>query len=84
MFPTLVGMNRQLYVITHRQLGVPHTRGDEPELNCTARHEWLEMHLFTSIEQAQLLATKWLWTYNNERLHLAIDGVPLRTLLEAA
>ncbi len=31
-----------------------------------------------------LLATQWLWTYNNERPHTAIGGVPPRQLLKAA
>jgi putative transposase len=35
--------------------------------NRTARHEWLELYLFETVEQTQLLATQWLWTYNNER-----------------
>ncbi|MBM3350685.1 MAG: transposase, partial [Betaproteobacteria bacterium] len=26
--------------------------------------------------------TKWLWTYNNERPHSAIGGVPPRQLIE--
>ncbi len=30
------------------------------------------------------LATQWLWTYNNERPHTAIGGIPPRKLLEAA
>jgi putative transposase len=46
-----------------------------------ARHEWLELYLFKSIKQAQSLATKWLWTYNNERSHTAIGGVLPRQLL---
>lgn len=29
--------------------------------NRTVRHEWLDLHLFKTINQAQLLATKWLW-----------------------
>jgi transposase InsO family protein len=35
-------------------------------------------------KQAQSLATKWLWTYNNERPHTAIGGVPPRQLLMVA
>ncbi|MBP26106.1 integrase core domain-containing protein, partial [Methylophaga sp.] len=31
-----------------------------------------------SVEQAQLLATQWLWTYNNERPNSAIGRVPPR------
>ena len=52
--------------------------------NRTARHEWLELYLLETVELAQLLATQWLWTYNNERPHSAIGGVPPRMLLEAA
>ena len=46
--------------------------------------EWLDLHLFNSIEHAQLLATQWLWQYNNERPHTAIGGIPPRTMLNAA
>ena len=52
--------------------------------NRTARHEWLDLHLFESIEQAQLLATQWLWSYHNERPHTAIGGIPPRQLLNVA
>ena len=52
--------------------------------NRTVRHEWLDLNIFDSIEQAQELATQWLWTYNNERPHTAIGGVPPRQLLQAA
>jgi putative transposase len=31
-----------------------------------------------SVAQAQLLATQWLWSYNNERPNTAIGGVPPR------
>ena len=51
--------------------------------NRTARHEWLELHLFESVEYAQLLATQWLWLYNNERPHTAGRITP-RQLLNAA
>lgn len=36
------------------------------------------------LEHAQELATKWLWTYNNERPNTAIGGVPPRFLTKAA
>lgn len=28
--------------------------------NRTVRHEWLDLHMFDSVEQAQQLATEWL------------------------
>jgi putative transposase len=51
--------------------------------NRTARSEWLNIHIFDSIERAQLLAAQWIWVYNNERPHSSIGGVPSRKLLEA-
>jgi putative transposase len=52
--------------------------------NRTTRHEWLDLHLFESIEQAQLLATKCALSYNNERPHTAIGGIPPKQLLNVA
>ena len=39
---------------------------------------------FETIEKPQLLATQWLWLYNNERQHTAIGGIPVRQLLRVA
>ncbi len=66
------------------QPGKPTQNAYIERFNRTARHEWLDLYLFKSIEQAQELATQWLWTYNNERPHTAIGGVPPRQLLKAA
>ena len=66
------------------QPGKPTQNAYVERFNRTVRHEWLELHLFESIEQAQLLATQWLWTYNNERPHSAIGRVPPKKLLEVA
>lgn len=37
--------------------------------------EWLDQHLFESIAQAQDTATKWLWSYNNQRPNMAPGGI---------
>lgn len=66
------------------QPGKPTQNAYIERFNRTARHEWLDLHLFKNIEQAQELATQWLWTYNNERPHTAIGGIPPRQLLAAA
>jgi putative transposase len=66
------------------QPGKPTQNAYIERFNRTARHEWLDMHGFESIEHAQLLATQWLWIYNNERLNTAINGAPPRYLLKAA
>ena len=43
--------------------------------NRTERYEWLAPQLFDSIAEAQLCATAWLWTYNHERLNMALGGI---------
>jgi len=64
------------------QPGKPTQNAYIERYNRTVRHEWLELNIFKDIEQAQNQATKWLWTYNNERPHSAIGGVPPRYKLE--
>ena len=49
--------------------------------NRTVRYDWMNRHIFNTIEQAQLSATKWLWAYNNVRPNTAIGGVPPREKL---
>ena len=63
---------RLLYI----QPGKPTQNAYIERFNRTARHEWLDLHEFESVEQAQALGTCWLWSYNNERPNLAIGGVP--------
>ena len=41
----------------------------------TVRHEWLDQNIFETIEEIQDQATKWLWTYNNDRPNMAIGGI---------
>lgn len=43
--------------------------------NCPVRHEWLDQNVFETNEEAQSQATEWLWTYNNDRPNIAIDGI---------
>lgn len=57
------------------QPGKPTQNAYVERFNRTVRHEWLALHLFETIEQAQYLATEWLWTYNNERPNSAIGCV---------
>jgi putative transposase len=76
--------NSQHITLMYIQPGKPTQNAYVERFNRTVRHEWLELHLFETIEQAQLLATQWLWTYNNERPNSAIGRVPPRYLLKAA
>jgi putative transposase len=67
------------------QPGKPQQNAYVERYNRTVRHEWLEMHEFNSIEEAQNTATQWLWTYNNERPNMAIGGItPAMKLANAA
>ena len=75
--------DRQIKLL-YIQPGKPLQSAYIERFNRTAHHEWLDLHLFESVEQAQSLATKWLWTYNNQRPHTAIVGIPPRQLLKAA
>ena len=76
--------NDQRITLMYIQPGKPTQNAYIERFNRTVRHEWLDLHVFETIEQAQQLATQWLWIYNNERPHTAIGGIPPRQLLEAA
>ena len=39
------------------------------------RYDWLSHYLFESISEVQDYATKWMWTYNHERPHMALGGI---------
>ena len=66
------------------QPGKPTQNAYIERFNRTVRHEWLDLHLFDSVKQAQHLATKWMWQYNNERPNTAIGGIAPRMMLKAA
>jgi len=76
--------NGHKITLMYIQPGKPTQNAYIERFNRTARHEWLDLHQFESIAHAQLLATQWLWQYNNERPHTAIGGVPPRQLMTAA
>lgn len=75
----------QSIVIQHIQPGKPQQNADIERYNRTVRHEWLAQNIFETIEEAQEQATKWLWTYNNDRPNMAIGGItPAMKLKQAA
>ena len=76
--------NQHRITLLYIQPGKPTQNAYIERFNRTVRHEWLDMHQFESIAHAQLLATQWLWQYNNERPNTAIGGVPPRQLMKAA
>ena len=76
--------NQHQITLLYIQPGKPTQNAYVERFNRTARHEWLDMHDFDSVEHAQELATQWQWQYNNERPNTSIGGVPPRWLLQAA
>ena len=76
--------NEHQITLMYIQPGKPTQNAYIGRFNRRVRHEWLDMHLFESIEHAQHLATDWLWKYNYERPNSAIGGIPPRQLLKVA
>ena len=75
---------RQQITLLYIQPGKPTQNAYIERFNRTARHEWLDLNIFESVEHAQELATQWLWSYNNERPNTAIGGMPPRQRLLVA
>jgi len=76
---------RQGIQLQYIQPGKPQQNAYVERFNRTVRHEWLDQNLFESIEQAQQLATEWLWRYNADRPNMAIGGItPYQKLAMAA
>lgn len=63
------------------QPGKPQQNAYVERYNRTVRYEWLSQNIFEDIEEVQEMATKWLWTYNNERPNMALGGITPRQKL---
>jgi putative transposase len=72
--------NEHRITLRYIQPGKPTQNDSVERFKRTVRHEWLDLHHFESVEQAQEWATQWSWIYNNERLNRAIGGIPPRWL----
>jgi putative transposase len=71
--------------IEYIQPGKPYQNAYIERYNRTVRYDWLAQHLFESVEEVQKFATRWLWTYNNERPNTALGGItPAQKLAMAA
>jgi putative transposase len=66
------------------QPGKPYQNAYVERYNRTVRYDWLGQQLFHDIEQVQAEATRWLWTYNNERPNMALGGVTPQQYRDAA
>ena len=53
--------------------------------NRTVRYDWFTQHRFDTVADVQGAGPQWLWTHNNERPDMALDGItPARRLTQAA
>jgi putative transposase len=67
------------------QPGQPQQNAYIERYNRTVRYDWLNQMLFNNLQEVQTQATKWLWTYNNERPNMALGGItPAMKLANAA
>ena len=70
--------------IEYIQPGKPQQNAYIERYNRTVRHEWLDQNILETIQEAQDQATKWLWTYNNDRPNMAIGGITPAMKLKTA
>ncbi|OUJ02204.1 integrase core domain-containing protein, partial [Acetobacter malorum] len=65
---------KQGITLIYTQPGNPQQNAYIERYNRTVRQEWLEQHLFESIQDVQEVATQWLWTYNHDRPNMGNGG----------
>ena len=66
------------------QPGQPQQNAYIERFNRTVRYAWLSQYLFESIDEVKEMATRWLWSYNNERPNMALGGItPMQKLAMA-
>jgi len=83
---TLIEWAEKHYIrLDYIQPGKPQQNAYVERYNRTVRYDWLNQYLFESIAEVQDAATRWLWTYNNERPNMALGGItPMQKLRMAA
>jgi putative transposase len=67
------------------QPGNPQQNAYVERFNRTVRYEWLSQYYCSSSEELQEFATRWMWSYNNDRPNMALGGfTPKQKLAMAA
>ena len=67
------------------QPGNPQQNAYVERFNRTFRYEWLSQYYWSSLEEVQEFATRWMWSYNNDRPNMALGGfTPKQKLAMAA
>lgn len=81
----LTSANRHGIGLEYIQPGKPQQNAYIKRYTRTVRYDWLAQFLFESVDQVREFATRWLWTYNNERPNMALGGItPKQKLAMAA
>ena len=71
--------------LEHIQPGNPLQNAYIERFNRTVRYEWLSQSYWSSLEEVQEFATRWMWSYNNHRPNMALGGfTPKQKLAMAA
>ena len=68
----------------YTQPGKPQQNAYVERFNRTARYDGLTQYLFENISEVQEHATRWAWTYNNERPNMALGGITPKQRLAMA
>lgn len=55
--------------------GKPQQNAYVERYNRTVRYDWLSQYLFDSLDEVRNFSTEWLWTYNNEKPNMALNGI---------
>jgi putative transposase len=61
--------------IFYIQPGKPQQNAYVERYNRTVRQEWLGQYIWNTLEEVRNHATKWLWSYNNQRPNMGIGGI---------
>ena len=70
--------------VEYTQPGKPQQNAYVERFNRTVRYDWLTQYLFERITEVQEHATRWAWTYNNERPNMALGGITPKQRLAMA
>ena len=67
------------------QPGKPQRNAYVERFNRNVRYEWLSKYYWQDLNEVRDHATRWIWSYNNERPNMALGGItPKQRLAMAA
>jgi len=52
----------------------PQQNANVARFNRAVRYEWLSQYYWSILEEVQEFATRWMWSYNNDRPNMALGG----------